>query len=61
MNESSVGRNVDEIFRLLLACKFAEEEGDVCPEKWKPGEASMKGSHDDDKTVDYFKEVHAKK
>jgi len=33
----------------------------VCPASWKPGDATLKGSHDSEQTQNYWKEVHAKK
>jgi len=54
-NQLSVGRSVDEIFRLVEACQFHAEFGDVCPANWKKGAPTMKASHDEDKTQDYFK------
>jgi len=61
INDLPVGRNVDEVLRLVQAFKFADENGDVCPEKWTPGSKTMKPTHDDPKTVEYWKSVHAAK
>ena len=36
-----VGRNVDEVFRLVQAFQFADLHGEVCPEGWRPGEKSV--------------------
>jgi alkyl hydroperoxide reductase subunit AhpC len=41
VNDDSVGRNVDETLRLLQAFQYADEHGEVCPSKWKPGGATM--------------------
>ena len=58
-NGLGVGRNVDEIYRLVTAFQFVEEEGQVCPSKWKKkGDAAMKGDHEEGQTLDYFKKVH---
>ena len=40
-----VGRNVDEILRLVKAFQFVDEHGEVCPSGWKPGDAGIKTSH----------------
>ncbi|MCP9611025.1 alkyl hydroperoxide reductase subunit C [Coprobacter tertius] len=43
----NVGRNADELFRRLQALQFVAEHGDeVCPAKWKKGEATLKPSID---------------
>ncbi len=45
--EGSVGRNADELFRRVQAAQFvAENHGEVCPAKWKPGEKTLKPSLD---------------
>ena len=42
-NDLPLGRNVDEVIRVLDAIKFTDEHTDqVCPSGWKPGSASMK-------------------
>jgi len=56
INDLSVGRNVDEIIRLVQAFQFVEKYGEVCPAKWKPGEKSMVPSHDSEKLKQFFKE-----
>lgn len=61
MNDTPVGRNVDEVLRLVKAFKHTDVFGEVCPAKWQPGQKTMKTSHDDPKTKEYFKEVHAAK
>lgn len=45
--EGSVGRNADELLRRVQASQFvAENDGEVCPAKWKPGEKTLKPSLD---------------
>lgn len=42
INAGNVGRNADELFRKLQACQFVHENGnEVCPAKWKPGDATL--------------------
>ena len=41
VNNLPLGRNVDEMLRILDALQFAEEYGDVCPAGWKKGDAAM--------------------
>lgn len=42
MNDPPVGRNVDEVLRLVQGYQFADKNGEVCPANWKPGSATMK-------------------
>lgn len=58
INDTPVGRNVDEVFRLLKAFQHADKYGEVCPAKWDEGEKTMKPSHDAKETQDYWKNVH---
>ena len=44
VNNLSIGRNVDEVIRVLDALQFTEKFGDVCPANWHPGEEAMKAS-----------------
>lgn len=46
VNDLPIGRNVDEILRIVDAWQFFEENGEVCPANWKPGEEAMKPTHD---------------
>jgi peroxiredoxin (alkyl hydroperoxide reductase subunit C) len=42
INHLDLGRNVDEVLRLLDAVDFSEQYGEVCPANWKKGEKAMK-------------------
>lgn len=42
INDLPLGRNVDEMLRLVEALQFTEEHGEVCPANWKRGEKAMK-------------------
>jgi peroxiredoxin 2/4 len=42
VNNLPLGRNVDEMLRLLDALQFHEEHGEVCPAGWQKGKAGMK-------------------
>ena len=54
VNNNSVGRNVDEVLRLVQADAFVEShDGEVCPANWTPGGDSMIA--DVDKSKEYFK------
>jgi peroxiredoxin (alkyl hydroperoxide reductase subunit C) len=42
INDLNLGRNIDEVLRLLDAIDFSEEHGEVCPANWKKGDKAMK-------------------
>ena len=42
INNLPLGRNVDEMIRLLEALQYTEEHGEVCPANWKKGDTAMK-------------------
>lgn len=42
VNNLPLGREVDEMLRLVDALQFTEQYGEVCPAGWKKGEAGMK-------------------
>ncbi|MEW5756399.1 MAG: peroxiredoxin [Pseudomonadota bacterium] len=42
VNNLPLGRNVDEMLRLVDALQFTEKHGEVCPAGWKKGEEGMK-------------------
>jgi len=41
INDLPLGRNIQEMVRLLDALQFHEVHGDVCPANWKEGEEAM--------------------
>mgnify|MGYP000539558125 CR=1 FL=1 len=41
VNNLPLGRNVDEMLRLVDALQFTEEHGDVCPAGWQKGDNAM--------------------
>jgi peroxiredoxin 2/4 len=50
-----IGRNVDEVLRLVDALQYSEEHGEVCPANWHKGDKAMKGSRDSNVgVVGYF-------
>jgi len=59
MNDLPVGRDVDEVLRLVEAFQHADKYGEVCPASWKPGKSTMKADAESAKTKDYFENVHA--
>lgn len=55
VNNLGVGRNVDEVLRLIQGYQFVAEHGEVCPANWKPGAKTMKP--DPTGSQAYFKDV----
>ena len=43
VNDLPLGRNIDEMIRMVDALQFNEEHGEVCPAGWTKGKAGMKG------------------
>jgi peroxiredoxin (alkyl hydroperoxide reductase subunit C) len=41
VNDLPLGRNIDEMIRMVDALQFNEEHGEVCPAGWKDGDAGM--------------------
>ena len=39
-----LGRNVDEMIRMVDALQFTEEHGEVCPAGWQKGSQGMDAS-----------------
>jgi len=44
INDLPLGRNMDELLRLVDALQFHEEHGEVCPAGWKQGDSGMQAS-----------------
>ena len=45
VNDLPLGRNVDEVLRMVDALQFNEEHGEVCPANWTKGDEGMKATH----------------
>lgn len=41
VNDMSLGRNMDEMLRMIDALQFTEEHGEVCPAGWSAGKPGM--------------------
>jgi peroxiredoxin 2/4 len=52
INNTAVGRSVDETLRVLQAFQYVKEHGEVCPADWKPGTKAIKA--DWEKSKEYF-------
>ena len=46
VNDLPLGRNVDEVLRMVDALNHYEEYGEVCPANWNDGQEAIKESHD---------------
>ena len=55
VNHNDLGRNIDEVLRVVDAIDYAETHGEVCPANWKKGEKAMKP------TVRLAQGIHARK
>ncbi len=57
VNDLPLGRNIDEMLRMVDAMLFTNEYGEVCPAGWHKGEDGMKASTDG---VAEYLDKHAK-
>ena len=46
VNDLPLGRNIDEMLRMIDALQFTEEHGEVCPAGWHEGEKGMQPTPD---------------
>lgn len=46
VNDLPLGRNIDEMLRMVDSLQFHEENGEVCPAQWEKGKAGMTASAD---------------
>jgi len=44
VNDLPLGRNIDEMLRMVDAVQFHEEHGEVCPAGWNQGDKGMVGT-----------------
>ena len=44
LNDLPLGRNIDEMLRMIDALAFHTKNGDVCPANWQEGKTAMKAS-----------------
>lgn len=54
VNNLALGREVDEVIRVVEALQFTEQHGEVCPAGWRKGKKGMKA--DADGVADYLKD-----
>lgn len=46
VNDLPLGRNVEEVLRIIDALQFTEKYGEVCPANWKKGEKALKATQE---------------
>ncbi len=46
VNDLPLGRNIDELIRLVEALQFTDQHGEVCPAGWNKGDKGMNASPD---------------
>ena len=46
VNDLGLGRNVDEVLRMVEALQFTEQFGEVCPANWNKGDKTMKPTNE---------------
>ena len=61
INDLPVGRNVEEVLRLVKGFQYTDEHGEVCPSGWTPGKATMTPDHASDKLAAFWANEHGKK
>jgi peroxiredoxin (alkyl hydroperoxide reductase subunit C) len=46
VNDLPLGRNIDEMLRMIDSLQFTEEHGEVCPAGWNKGDKGMRADAD---------------
>ena len=46
INDLPLGRNIDELIRLVDAIEYHEQHGEVCPAGWNKGDRGIKATSD---------------
>lgn len=55
VNHLALGRNIDEVIRLVDALQFTEEHGEVCPANWNKGDKTMAPTQEG--LIEFFEET----
>jgi alkyl hydroperoxide reductase subunit AhpC len=56
MNDPPVGRNINELIRLIEGYQYTDEHGEVCPVNWNKGDSTIKNNPVD--KLEYFNNVN---
>jgi len=59
LGDLPVGRNIDEVLRLVQAFQYTDKYGEVCPASWEPG-ASTINTKDESNVKAFWENVHGK-
>lgn len=57
VHDLGIGRNVEEVLRVLTALQENAKTGEVCPANWQPGKQTMKP--DPTGSKEWFRKAHA--
>lgn len=57
VNDSSLGRSVDEALRVVKAWQFHEQHGEVCPADWQEGKPAIKP--DPKASLEFFSKAYS--
>lgn len=60
INDLPVGRNVDEVLRLVKAFQFTDKHGEVCPASWNDGKKTIPVGNSEG-VKEFWKNEHSKK
>lgn len=61
INDLGVGRNFEEVLRMVEGFQYCDTNGEVCPAGWKQaGDPTMKGGHEFQETQNYWNKVLGK-
>ena len=59
LGDLPVGRNIDEVLRLVQAFQYTDKYGEVCPASWEPGEKTI-NTKDESNVKAFWENVHGK-
>lgn len=59
LSDLPVGRNIEEVLRLVQAFQYTDKYGEVCPASWTPGSATMKPK-DESQIKSFWENVYDK-
>jgi peroxiredoxin (alkyl hydroperoxide reductase subunit C) len=46
LNDLPIGRNIEEVIRIVDALQYTEKHGEVCPAGWRKGKDAIKPNAD---------------
>ena len=57
LGDLPVGRNIDEVLRLVQAFQYTDKYGEVCPASWEPGSNTI-NTKDESNVKAFWENVH---